>query len=907
MKRKNIIEENECTGCGACYNICPTKSISMKKNEQGFLYPCIDEIKCIDCNKCKSVCPKIHMNVSNWETPKCYAAHSIDSVREKSSSGGIFSIVAKWIFKQNGIVCGAAFDDNFRVYHRCIDTIEELDKLRKSKYVQSELGDVFKVIENILTQDRWVLFVGTPCQVAGLNNYISMKNVNNNKLLLMDLICAGVPSPQMWEDYLKENFEMDLIDQIDFRPKYDGWDNCTSIFFSFKDGTSKSIPITKSSYEIGFHKSLTKRKCCQYCEFGGFQRQGDISIGDYWGINKYDASLNDGKGLNVIYINNEKGDRIFKIIEEELQLVVGTPLNASRFNSVVVSRKNHPMKERFDELYKNKNFTESVNQCIKNEHDIVILGNVAGMNYGSHLTHYALYSALTDMGYSVAVLNVPKDAKIKSNDEPVLFYKNPYPKWDWCKHYNSKIEMKELNEHCKAFITGSDQQFASWLYNNDGKFITQPFVHSNKRKIAYAASLGHDVVLSPETERATISFFLKRFDAISVREDTAVSLFDREFGVQSTHVLDPVFLMGKKRYENLIANSDKKAPNVPYLFTYILDPSIQKEKIIRKYAEQHNINVYAISDNGNSVEWSIPTIIKPKLETWITYFAQSDFVITDSFHGMCLAIIFHKQFFAIVNKKRGATRFESILRVLNLEKYAVYSEEDMNKLLANWTNIDYEKVDQILDRERKRSEKWLINAIEGDKKKKSLDTFDILDARIDELQDCVNNNIKNIINNYILPLANLCNCNEIIIKEIYDINSYLLFLINNIEKFTIFISVKDTPGYDMDNSIQNYLYRLGIKSNLIDKHWNSFLCIIHKGQNIIERIGEVNEKLVENIKIQNQDVHIESMGYKAGNKSVISIDKVDYSVNKRGFNFVIWDNDKNQVIDSIELIKLLNL
>lgn len=896
----NVLTSNNklCTGCGACYNICPISAIDMKSDEQGFLYPVIDKNKCIGCKRCEKVCPKLFPNLTNMIKPDCYAAYAIDSVREVSSSGGAFTVLANWVFKHGGIVCGAAFDSDFSVHHICISDKKDLDILRKSKYVQSNTEHVYREILEFLVQDKWVLFVGTPCQVAGLNNYVEENY--REKLILVDFLCGGTPSPKMWKDYLHENFDVSLIKSIDFRPKKDGWKNsATLLLLLFKDGSNVTIPYEQSEYEQGYHRYLSKRQSCTVCEFCGYQRQGDLTIGDFWGIDRYKASLNDGKGISVIYTNNKKGKEIFEQIKEEFVKVEKTPIEASRFNSVIVNRKNHPMKDRFNTLYPKKRFSEAIRQSMQLEHDIAVLGNVTGMNYGSHLTHYALYSCLTDMGYSVTVLNVPKDSYIKANDFPILFAENPYPIWDWCKHYENKIEMKELNNKCKAFITGSDQQFASWLYNNDGKFVTQPFVSNNKRKIAYAASLGHNRVNSSEMERATMSYFLKKFDAVSVREDTAMALFEREFGVKTSQVLDPVFLMSMDRYRELISKAHDLVPDDPYLFTYTLDPSKEKERIITEYAQKYGMNAYAISDNGNNVDWGIDTLIKPKLETWLAYLTNSEFVITDSFHGMCLAIIFHKQFFVIVNKKRGATRFESLLRMIGLEEYAVSSDMEMERLLMNWKPIDYDLVDICIERERERSKQWLISAIEGDGEKKSLDTFDILDLRMDDIEKNFNKRLDEMMRYALEPLTNLYLQESINISDISDIHTYLLVLKKYSYRYIIFISVKDTPGFWINEIIANEINRLGIKTNLANQHWHGYLGVICNGEVLLDKLGDMNENLEEYLDVLGLPIHLVSKCYNTGNISEISICGINYSVNNRGLNFVVWDTKERRVIDSV--------
>ena len=207
MKDKSIeiLQKEKCSGCSACYPICPTNAITMEYDEEGFLYPIVNYEKCTNCGLCSKVCPELNFEFDNKKTPKCYAMQATDEIRMKSSSGGMFTILADYIFERDGFVCGVAFNknENWKVEHIIIDKKEDLDKLRGSKYVQSDKKDIFKQIKELLNKDKYVLFSGCPCEVAGLKNYLRK---NYDKLILVDLLCGSVESPKIYEKYLKENF-----------------------------------------------------------------------------------------------------------------------------------------------------------------------------------------------------------------------------------------------------------------------------------------------------------------------------------------------------------------------------------------------------------------------------------------------------------------------------------------------------------------------------------------------------------------------------------------------------------------------------------------------------------------------------------------------------------------------------
>lgn len=732
-------QKKHCTGCGACLNICPVNAIHMEKNVQGFFYPVVDTNSCIDCKKCENICPKLYSYQGNTDCPECYAARAKDSVRQVSSSGGMFTVLAEYVLRHRGVVCGAAMESDFRVHHICIDREEELDKLRQSKYVQSDIGLIYREIRNYLDDNRRVLFVGCPCQVAAARNYFG----EDSCILYVDLLCHGVPSIQMLQDYMRENFNLNQVCGVQFRSKQNGWRSDQLRVF-YKDHTSQLIPWEESAYEEGFHRSIFLRDGCEDCEFCGMRRQGDLTIGDFWRVEEYDSRLNDGKGTSVVLVNNERGRKVLNRVKASLYDIRKTPIEAAKCNRFSEKFEAHPQKERFKLLYPGHSLSDAVMQCRHSLYDIGLIGVYAVDNYGGELTQYALYQTLTDLGYSVLMIAQPLDSKIMPNPQGAhLFEQNPYAQWDKSRYFANIAEMKFLNLQCRVFVTGSDQMFHNNLFREFKGYMTQNFVTDDHCKIAYAASFGHDRFYGTERERATESFFMKKFDFFSVREDSAVRLCKNEFGVNAIQVLDPVFLCPQKRYEELMDRAEREnhiIPDKPYLFAYILDPDREKEKILREYSDGHSLTIRAITDKYFYSEddiarmWGIETATGVGMENWIAYIAKSEFVITDSFHGMCLAILNHKQFVVIVNKLRGETRFISLLHLLGLEQRMIYSSVELKDKLDNLPPIDYEKVDRILEAEKERSLQWLCHAIEeGKKMKKPLSTFDMADGRIDEL------------------------------------------------------------------------------------------------------------------------------------------------------------------------------
>ncbi len=306
----------DCTGCHACQQICPTSAIEMVADDEGFLYPEVDSSKCVECGKCLKTCPVIHPSAPQKPTA-VYASYSNNKeIRSESSSGGIFTLIARKTLLQGGVVYGAQYNSKFEVEHIAIEREEELHKLRGSKYSQSNINSCYSEIKTHLSTGRQVLFVGTPCQVAGLKLYLGKEQSN---LTLIDFICHGVPSPKVWRRYLDE-LNLREITHIAHRDKSSGWHNYSvSIEGVNHNGApfKSTEPYFSNTYIRGFLSDLYLRPSCHHCPTKGFSSGSDITIADYWEAEREIAD--DDKGLSMVIPHTEHGRVLFESLDATTQ------------------------------------------------------------------------------------------------------------------------------------------------------------------------------------------------------------------------------------------------------------------------------------------------------------------------------------------------------------------------------------------------------------------------------------------------------------------------------------------------------------------------------------------------------------------------------------------------------------
>ena len=361
-----LCKKELCNGCTACANICPKGCITMSPDEEGFLRPAIDAADCVDCGLCQKICPILREPVSAVsETIACAAINQDEEIRANSTSGGIFTLLCKWVLNQGGVVFGAAYNDCFEVVHCQAETAQEIAKIRGAKYAQSRLDGTFKQVASYLKNDRYVLFSGTPCQVGGL---VSFLGETHDKLILVDLVCHGVPSPKVWEHYIryrgKQDAKGEIPAAINLRSKETGWPGY-STRFDYSDGQYYSASNSQDPYLRGFVGNLYLRASCYDCRFKGISRQSDFTLADYWGVWDQLPEYHDGKGTSLVLLHTEKAKALWAAVAEHMQYSEVDVVSALAGNpSATVSSPLPDRREEFFERYENEDFRELVKELI---------------------------------------------------------------------------------------------------------------------------------------------------------------------------------------------------------------------------------------------------------------------------------------------------------------------------------------------------------------------------------------------------------------------------------------------------------------------------------------------------------------------------------------------------------------
>lgn len=337
-----VLEKDKCCGCSACFSACGHQAITMQLDSEGFEYPIIDQEVCVDCGLCQSVCPVLQyenrkdIRLKNSDVQIGFSARNKNfSQRLVSSSGSIFPPIAEWILDNNGLVVGAAYDKDFNVVHKFVESKDELCALQGSKYLQCKAdNETFKYIRKELKNGRKVLYSGMACQVEGLKSFLRKEYDN---LYTIDLICMGIPSYVVWQKYLSAFFGGEKIKSINFKEKSIGWDT-----FTFRVDTDKRIFKERGMHNLYLRSmflSWNMRPSCFQCPFKKAKRISDFTLADAWGVFHNTPEINDNKGLSSVIVHSNKGFELWNILKDKIDSVQVSIDDIAAGNSNLITNK----------------------------------------------------------------------------------------------------------------------------------------------------------------------------------------------------------------------------------------------------------------------------------------------------------------------------------------------------------------------------------------------------------------------------------------------------------------------------------------------------------------------------------------------------------------------------------------
>lgn len=713
------LETFNCCGCASCANICPVNAIKMVEDKDGFYIPSVDKGKCTNCDLCRKICPQLNDVAKNTKNPKCYATMASDEVRQKSSSGGAFSVIAHEIFNRGGVVCGAAFDENWTVKHIIIENEDDMDKLRGSKYVQSFISEtLYKKIKEYLKQDRWVLFVGTPCQVSGLKAFLG--NENFDKLLKVDLVCSKVPPKKHFDKFLKDNYSDKVITDIKMRDKVNGW-GC-----NHTTTTTTGILKTNSWFKM-FLNSLSMNESCVYCKYMTVDRVSDITIGDFWGIEKVRPDLNDKKGTSCVLINTKLGKQIFDKLDwskRELMTVQNAvDGNRALFIPFIPHTNRVFFAEKINENI--ENFNTIVEDCLSIKKNVGILNWWWNSNRGAILTCYAIQEVVKELGFNPTVIkHIPFDyySREYKNSVSEHFAEKYLNLTEWC---HSRIDMRKQNDKFETFMVGSDQ-----IWNHDLNYFLQDFYYLNfaqidKNLISCAASFGKNFFTGNPIVSKMVEYYLKRFNHISVREEDGVELLKNKFDTDGTFILDPVFLIDKEKYSQIANEYATDEDN--FIACYFIHPTQLKTEILNMLSDYFKIKIIDMRAKDVGVE------------KWLYCIKNAKFIISDSFHASAFSVIFNKKFVTLYTAPKIDSRFDTLANITGLHKHFMHISDFSIKKIENLLyENSWEEIEAKLQPYKEFSLNWLKNALETPGSKEITKEQEYIEAFYASLDDRVN-------------------------------------------------------------------------------------------------------------------------------------------------------------------------
>lgn len=706
---RDMIENPEkCYGCGACAGACPYGALSMRPDETGFIRPAVDTAKCVGCGRCQKACPRLSPAYRNDRPERCSAVMAEDGIRRASSSGGAFTVLAEAVLDAGGCVFGAAMDDGLAVRHIRVDDAAFLDRLRGSKYVQSDTGGTYGEAKRLLDSGRTVLYTGTPCQIAGLNGFLGRGYDN---LLTVDILCSGVPPQGVLPGYAERLSGGATVSGMSFRDT-DGWAYRVSVLL--EDGTAAND--ANGDYMRAYLSHNMNNPACASCQFACLPRQGDVTIGDFWAISKFDPLMNDGLGTSFVLLNNAKARKFWEgIAGKRIKAEKQFPLDAAILaNNARIQ--NGPTAGRasaaFLESYRTAGGARGVLGAAYH-YDVGIAGTWLG-NFGTISTNWALYSLLRQFGLSACFLDVTGNSQLDGHTgiSDRFAVSKGLPR---ASRFCSTGDYGALNHHFDMFATASDQLWCNFtVYIDNEQYVHLGFADDGKRLVAAGTSIGVPrLPYGPDT-LARRKEWLSRFSDIGVRDDFAPGVLRGAYGVNAVHIQDPVFLCDPALFLDE-ADGSPVGFDGPAVFAYLLYVRLDgpEAKAALRLAGSLGCSCVLSFGPGSPIreyapDGTLAREVKPLYKTWLRCFKDARFVVTNSFHGACMSLVFEDDFAVLPGN--GRERFECLARDFGCGSRILQRIDDDALLRLAQDGMRWSMVSHTVAAERERGRKFLERA-----------------------------------------------------------------------------------------------------------------------------------------------------------------------------------------------------
>ena len=733
MKRVN----EKCTTCGACLKRCPKNAISFQiiNNQEVAM---IDEKKCINCGKCFKICPNHDKEEKNDVIIKVARIKNKENII-KSTSGGIFGEVARYILSIGGIVYGAALTKDFKkVHHIRCDSIEGLQPIFKSKYVRSDLEDTFKEAEQDLKDDKTVLFSGTPCQIAGLKAYLG-KDYEN--LYTTDILCHGTPSPLIWRSYANylERREKSKLKKVDFR-YFNRFDPRKDFYLEFENGTVINQMFYNDPFGRGFSLGLINNDGCGSCKFNDFRQQSDLTLGDAWGYkNKKYPYKN-----SLFFINTKKGKELYGIIKDNLiefddfdfedMLSYGYTVLHPTLEHYNYGKVNSNARDMEKELW---HWLDDFNGLEKDKKGVGILNfPYENINFGANLVPYSLSKVVEKLGYTPHVIDfdVYQEPETIKKYQSLNFYRFRDKYLNMTPKFKKSEDLKKLDKCYDMFIAGSDQVWRKLITQSNFSSYFLDFA-KNKNKISYGASFGTDKFDGDIVDQISAVANIASFYKVSVRENNGVDICKNKLLRDDAEVvLDPTLLLTADDYAEINDDSyDGKVDVAVYLIHDFSNKQFKDRNFKRLFPNKRIVNL-----KGEYVEKPFGKVfVYNHISKWIDGIRKSKYVVTDSYHGLVFGLIFHKNIICIDTNSNAYSRFATLIENLggNIDKVLYDSLKDVKSSRSVTNVLDYETIDKNIKRLRKKSIQFLKDNLKPENIKEENESLLEISKEVNKLDE----------------------------------------------------------------------------------------------------------------------------------------------------------------------------